>query len=78
MNDDFLISKKLSIRDFFDDKGRVVAYAYSHIGFPFDLGFIDLPYGMGNFNNLLKEMLFFNLQRLGDCRNKRSLFFVDF
>jgi hypothetical protein len=49
MNDDFLISKKLSIRDFFDDKGRVVAYAYSHIGFPFDLGFIDLPYGMGNF-----------------------------
>jgi hypothetical protein len=51
MNDDFLISKKLSIRDFFDDEGRVVAYAYSHIGFPFDLGFIDLPYGTGNFNN---------------------------
>ena len=47
MNDDFLIAKKLSIDNFFDKEGRVIAYAYSHVAFPFELGFIDLPYGLG-------------------------------
>ena len=47
MNDDFMINKKLTKEDFFDSDGRVLAYAYSHIEFPFNLGFVDLPYGLG-------------------------------
>jgi len=47
MNDDFLLAKKLSSGEFFDDQGRISAYAYVHVEFPFNLGFIDLPYGLG-------------------------------
>ena len=47
MNDDFLVAKKLSVQDFFDIDGRVAAFSYAHVAFPFGLGFIDLPYGLG-------------------------------
>ena len=47
MNDDFLVAKKLKSGDFFDDRGRVSAFAYVHVALPLGLGFIDLPYGLG-------------------------------
>jgi hypothetical protein len=47
MNDDFLVSKKLTSADFFDGDGRVIAYAYNHVRLPLGLGFADLPYGLG-------------------------------
>ena len=42
-----MMNKKLRKEDFFDAEGRVLAYAYSHIEFPFNWGFVDLPYGLG-------------------------------
>ena len=47
MNDDFLVAKKSTSGDFFDDQGRVTAYVYVHVALPFGPGYIDLPYGLG-------------------------------